>query len=80
MADTINIQTISESPTTLKDLTSVTILNGNSTEIITITVSGEEENLILDSGQTLTFNAPMGATLPDLTLIGDVLTANVVSY
>ena len=65
----ITIQTISVSPTTLSNLNNITILNGSATNSITLAVSG----------QTLTLNASTGFSLPDLTLSGTGLTANVVT-
>ena len=75
----ITIQTISVSPTTLSNLNSITILNGNSVESLTLQVSGSAESISLASGQTLTLNASTGFSLPDLTLSGSGLTANVVT-
>jgi len=79
MSEPINIQTISSSPTTLANLSSITILNANASNDITLTVSGSLENLTIESGQTITLNASVGFKLPELTLIGDDLYANVVS-
>ena len=75
----ITIQTITTSPTTLSNLNSITILYGSSSNSLTLAVSGSAENISLGSGQTLTLNASTGFTLPDLTLSGTGLTANVVT-
>ena len=75
----ITIQTITTSPTTLSNLNSITILNGSSTNSLTLAVSGSANNVSLGSGQTLTLNASTGFTLPDLTISGTGLTANVVT-
>ncbi len=75
----ITIQTISVSPTTLSNLNNITILNGSSTNPLTLQVSGSSESISLASGQTLTLNASTGFSLPDLTLSGTGLTANVVT-
>ena len=75
----ITIQTISVSPTTLSNLNNITILNGSSTDALTLQVSGSSESISLASGQTLTLNASTGFSLPDLTLSGSGLTANVVT-
>ena len=75
----ITIQTISVSPTTLSNLNNITILNGSSTDALTLQVSGSSESISLASGQTLTLNASTGFSLPDLTLSGTGLTANVVT-
>jgi len=75
----ITIQTISTSPTTLSGLNSITILNGSATDSITLAVDGSANSISLGSGQTLTLNASTGFTLPDLTLSGSGLTANVVT-
>tara|TARA_Y100001937_G_scaffold114117_2_gene163516 strand:+ start:8704 stop:8949 length:246 start_codon:yes stop_codon:yes gene_type:complete len=75
----ITIQTITTSPTTLSNLNSITILNGSASDSLTLAVSGSSENISLGSGQTLTLNASTGFTLPDLTLSGSGLTANVVT-
>ena len=75
----ITIQTISTSPTTLSNLNSITILNGSASDGITLAVSGSSNNISLGSGQTLTLNASTGFTLPDITLSGSGLTANVVT-
>ena len=75
----ITIQTITTSPTTLSNLNSITILNGSASNSLTLAVSGSSENISLGSGQTLTLNASTGFTLPDLTLSGSGLTANVVT-
>ena len=60
-------------------LNNITILNGSATNSITLAVSGSAENISLGSGQTLTLNASTGFSLPDLTLSGTGLTANVVT-
>jgi len=75
----IKIQTITTSPTTLSNLNSITILNGNASNDLTLAVSGSGENISLASGQTLTLNASTGFSLPDLTISGTGLTANVVT-
>tara|TARA_Y100000389_G_scaffold113651_1_gene110775 strand:- start:9982 stop:10227 length:246 start_codon:yes stop_codon:yes gene_type:complete len=75
----ITIQTISTSPTTLRGLNSITILNGSASNSITLAVGDSLKNISLGSGQTLTLNASTGFTLPDLTLSGIGLTANVVT-
>ena len=75
----ITIQTISTSPTTLSGLNSITILNGSASDSLTLAVSGSANNISLGSGQTLTLNASTGFTLPDLTLSGSGLTANIVT-
>tara|TARA_R100001015_G_C4587572_1_gene143371 strand:+ start:439 stop:684 length:246 start_codon:yes stop_codon:yes gene_type:complete len=75
----ITIQTITTSPTTLSNLNSITILNGSSSNSLTLAVSGSANNVSLGSGQTLTLNASTGFTLPDLTITGTGLTANVVT-
>ena len=75
----ITIQTITTSPTTLSGINSITILNGSSSDSLTLAVSGSATNVSLASGQTLTLNASTGFTLPDLTLTGSGLTANVVT-
>ena len=75
----ITIQTITTSPTTLSNLNSITILNCSASDSLTLAVSGSSENISLGSGQTLTLNASTGFTLPDLTLSGSGLTANVVT-
>lgn len=79
MADLINIQTISNSPTSLENLTTITILNGSASEKITLTITGEQENFVIDCGQTISLSSEIGLTLPELTLIGDEMIANVVS-
>ena len=75
----ITIQTITTSPTTLSNLNSITILNGSSSNSLTLAVSGSANNVSLGSGQTLTLNASTGFTLPDLTITGTGLTVNVVT-
>ena len=75
----ITIQTITTSPTTLSNLNSITILNGSASDSLTLAVSGSSENISLGNRQTLTLNASTGYTLPDLTLSGSGLTANVVT-
>lgn len=75
----ITIQTITTSPTTLKGINSITILNGSASDSITLAVSGSLNNIALGSGQTLTLNASTGFTLPDLTFSGSGLTANIVT-
>ncbi len=79
MADLINIQTITNSPTTIENLTTITILNGSALEQITLTITGQLENFVIDCGQTISLSSEIGLTLPDLTLIGDNMVANVVS-
>ena len=75
----ITIQTITTSPTTLSGLNSITILNGSASNSLTLAVGDSPKNISLGSGQNLTLNASTGFTLPDLTLSGIDLTANVVT-
>lgn len=75
----ISIRTISTSPTTLTSLNSISILNGNATNSLTIAVTGSGNLITLTTGQSVTLTASTGFVLPDLTITGTGLTANVVT-
>ncbi len=75
----INIQTISVSPTTLSGLTYLLILNGNDSEELIINVEGSSEPQTLASKQTITLSAELNTALPNITLSGNELTANIVT-
>jgi len=74
----ITIKTITTSPTTLSNLNSISVLNGSSDESLTIGVDGSGDTITLTSGQTLTLNASTGFSLPDITISGTSLSAQVV--
>jgi hypothetical protein len=74
----ITIKTITTSPTTLSNLNSLSVLNGSTSESLTIGVSGSGETITLTSGQTLTMNASPGFSLPDIVISGTSLNAQVV--
>ena len=75
----IIIQTLTTSPTTLQNLNSFSILNGSATNSLTIAVSGSANSITLTSGQSLTLTASTGFVLPDLTITGPGLSANIVT-
>jgi len=75
----ISIRTISTSPTTLTGLNTISILNGNATNSLTIAVTGSGNLITLTTGQSVTLTASTGFVLPDLTITGTGLTANVVT-
>jgi hypothetical protein len=75
----VNIQTISVSPTVLSGLEYLVLLNGSETEDLVLQIDGSSENQILRSKQTLTFVAELNSVLPNITLSGNDLTANIVT-
>jgi len=79
MADEVNIATLSVSPTTLSGLQSLVLLNGSEVNTITVAIDGATEDIVLDAKQTLSFDASDGNLLPNITLSGTELTANIVS-
>lgn len=74
----LQIKTITTSPTTLSGVKTIAILNGNASNDITIKVSGSADSITLGSGQTLNLNASTGFVLPDLEFSGTGLTCEVV--
>jgi hypothetical protein len=74
----VQIKTITTSPTTLSGLNTLSVLNGSSSNSLTIGVDGSGETITLDSGQTLTLNAYSGFILPDIVISGTSLSAQVV--
>ena len=74
----ITIKTITSSPTTLRNLNSISVLNGSTLENLTIGVDGSGELITLTSGQTLTLNASTGFSLPDMVISGTSLNAQVI--
>jgi hypothetical protein len=74
----VQIKTITTSPTTLSGLNTLSVLNGSSSNSLTIGVDGSGETITLDSGQTLTLNAYSGFILPDRVISGTSLSAQVV--
>ena len=74
----VQIKTITTSPTTLSGLNTLSVLNGSSSNSLTIGVDGSGETITLTSGQTLTLNASAGFTLPDIVISGTTLLAQVV--
>jgi hypothetical protein len=75
----VSIRTITTSPTTLTGLNSISILNGNATNALTIAVTGSGNLITLTTGQSVTLTASTGFVLPSLTITGTGLTANVVT-
>lgn len=75
----VSIQTISVSPTVLSGLEYLVLLNGSETEDLIVQIDGYSENQILQSKQTLTFVAELNSVLPNITLSGNELTANIVT-
>jgi hypothetical protein len=75
----VTIKTITTSPTTLQNLNSISILNGNATNSLTIGISGSANVITLTSGQSVTLQASTGFVLPDLTITGTGLSANIVT-
>jgi hypothetical protein len=75
----VSIKTITTSPTTLVNLNSISILNGNATNDLTIAVTGSADLITLTTGQSVTLTASTGFVLPSLTITGTGLTANVVT-
>ena len=74
----LQIKTITTSPTTLSGVKTIAILNGSASNDITIRVSGSADSITLGSGQTLNLNASTGFVLPDLEFSGTGLTCEVV--
>jgi len=74
----VQIKTITTSPTTLSGLNTLSVLNGSSSNSLTIGLDGSGETITLNSGQTLTLNAYSGFTLPDIVISGTTLLAQVV--
>jgi hypothetical protein len=75
----VSIRTITTSPTTLTGLNSISVLNGNSSNALTIAVTGSADLITLTTGQSVTLTASTGFVLPSLTITGTGLTANVVT-
>lgn len=75
----VNIQTISVSPTVLSGLEYLVLLNGSETEDLIVQIDGASDSQILESKQTLTFVAEIDSVLPNITLSGNNLTANIVT-
>jgi hypothetical protein len=75
----VSIRTITTSPTTLTGLNSISILNGNSSNDLTIAVTGSADLITLTTGQSVTLTASTGFVLPSLTITGTGLSANVVT-
>jgi hypothetical protein len=75
----IIIKTLTTSPTTLSNLNSLSVLNGSATNSLTIAISGSADSITLLSGQSVTLNASTGFVLPDLTISGTGLSANIVT-
>jgi hypothetical protein len=75
----IIIKTLTTSPTTLTNLNSISVLNGNASDDLTIAVSGSADSITLTSGQSVTLTASTGFVLPDLTISGTGLSANIVT-
>jgi len=75
----VSIKTITTSPTTLVNLNSISILNGNATNALTIAVTGSADLITLTTGQSVTLTASTGFVLPSLTITGTGLSANVVT-
>jgi len=75
----VSIRTITTSPTTLVNLNSISILNGNATNSLTIAVTGSADLITLTTGQSVTLTASTGFVLPSLTITGTGLSANVVT-
>ncbi len=75
----VNIQTISVSPTVLSGLEYLVLLNGSETEDLIVQIEGASDSQILESKQTLTFVAEIDSVLPNITLSGNNLTANIVT-
>lgn len=74
----ITITSITTSPTTLSGLNTLSVLNGSTSDSLTIGVDGSGNTITLTSGQTLTLNASTGFSLPDIVISGTGLTAQVV--
>ena len=74
----MTIKSITATPTTLSNLNSISVLNGHATESMTIGESGSGETITLKSGESVSLEASTGFTLPDLTLTGTSLTAQVI--
>ena len=74
----MTIKSITSSPTTLSNLNSISVLNGHATESMTIGEDGSGTTITLKSGESVSLQALTGFTLPDLTLTGTSLTAQVI--
>jgi hypothetical protein len=74
----LQIKTITISPTTLSGVKTIAILNGSASNTITIKVSGSAESITLSTQQTLSLNASTGFVLPDLEFSGTGLTCEVI--
>jgi len=75
----ILIHEFTTSPTFLRNKNSITILNGSTTDSLTVGVVGSGKRVTLSSGQTLTLNASTGFTLPNIEILGTNLSAQVVT-
>ena len=74
----VQIKTLT-SNTLLSNLNSITILNGSTTETLTIGVESSGEVITLSSGQTLSLIASVGFSLPTIDIQGTSLRANIVT-
>ena len=85
MADTnapvqeLQMKEITSSPTIIEDKNTITVLNGSSTDVLTIGIDGSGQSVTLKSGQSLTITASTGFVLPNIQIAGTNLEAQVVS-
>lgn len=71
------VTTYTTSPTTLSDLNTFSVKNG-SADALSISVDGGLNSVILTQGQTLMLSASAGFVLPDITMSGTSMSAEVI--
>lgn len=71
------VTTYTTSPTTLSGINTFSVKNG-STEALSISVDGGTNSVDLTQGQTLMLSASAGFVLPDITMSGTSMSAEVI--
>lgn len=73
----VQVKTITTSPTTISGANTISILNGGTNDL-TISTDGGTNSITLSTGQSLSMSASTGFVLPNILLTGTSMTAEII--
>ena len=73
----VQVKTITTSPTTISGANTISILNG-SANALTISADGGTNTISLTTGQSVSMSASTGFVLPNITLTGTGMSAQII--
>jgi len=66
-------------PTTLRNKSTITLINQSDENGATLTIEGQATNISLGAGQTLELSASTGFTLPDIAITGTDFVIDIIT-